>query len=67
MNDGLKDLVVYQLSDRAVDRGGEWTSRLGSHSLVAGKVVSWPSLTMFRIRDGTIAEEWVCPRRVRRT
>jgi hypothetical protein len=40
MNDGIKDLVVYQLSDRAVNRSGEWTSRLGSHSLVAGKVVS---------------------------
>jgi hypothetical protein len=25
-----------------------------------GKVVTWPALAMFRIRDGKIAEEWVC-------
>jgi hypothetical protein len=25
-----------------------------------GKVVTWSSLTIFRIRDGKIAEEWVC-------
>ena len=43
-----------------VHRGGDWTSRLGSHAVAAGKVVTWPSLTMFRIRDGKIAEEWVC-------
>ena len=41
-------------------RRGDWTSRLGSHAVAEGKVVSWSSLTMFRIRDGKIAEEWVC-------
>jgi predicted SnoaL-like aldol condensation-catalyzing enzyme len=54
------DLVVCHLSHRVVHRGGNWTSRLGSHSVAAGQVVTWPSLTMFRIRDGKIAEEWVC-------
>ena len=54
------DLVVCHLSHRVVHRGGDWTSRLGSHAVAAGKVVTWPSLTMFRIQDGKIAEEWVC-------
>jgi predicted SnoaL-like aldol condensation-catalyzing enzyme len=54
------DLVVCHLSHRVVHRGGEWTSRLGSHTVAAGKAVTWPSLTMFRIRDGKIVEEWVC-------
>ena len=54
------DLVVCRLSHKVVHRGGNWTSRLGSHAVVAGKVVTWPSLTMFRVRDGKIAEEWVC-------
>src|SRR5262245_48609990 len=36
------------------------TSRLGGHAVAEGKVVTWSSLTMFRIRDGKIAEEWVC-------
>jgi lactoylglutathione lyase len=54
------DFVVCHLSHRVVHRGGNWTSRLGNHSIPAGKVVTWPSLTMFRIRDGKIAEEWVC-------
>src|SRR5262249_3733542 len=50
------DLVVCHLSHQVVHRGGNWTSRLGSHA----EVVTWPSLTMFRIRDGKVAEEWVC-------
>src|SRR5262245_29557755 len=54
------DLVICRLSHRVVHRGGDWTSRLGTHAVAAGKVVTWPSLTMFRIRDGKIAEEWVC-------
>ena len=54
------DLVVCHLSHRVVHRGGDWTSRLGCHAVVPGKVVTWLSLTMFRIRDGKIAEEWVC-------
>jgi predicted SnoaL-like aldol condensation-catalyzing enzyme len=54
------DHVVCHLSHRVIHRGGEWTSRLGSHSVAAGQVVTWPALTMFRIRDGKIAEEWVC-------
>ena len=54
------DLVVCHLSHRVVHRGGNWTSRLGSHAVAEGKVVTWPSLTMFRIRDGKVAEEWVC-------
>jgi predicted SnoaL-like aldol condensation-catalyzing enzyme len=54
------DLVLCRLSHRVVHRGGEWTSRLGRHSVEPGQVVTWPSLTMFRIRDGKIAEEWVC-------
>jgi predicted SnoaL-like aldol condensation-catalyzing enzyme len=53
------DLVVCHLSHRVVHRGGGWTSRLGIHSVAAGRVVTWLSLTMFR-RDGKIAEEWVC-------
>ena len=28
--------------------------------MAAGKVVTWQSITMFRIRDGKIAEERVC-------
>ena len=43
------DLVVCRLSHKVVHRGGNWTSRLGSHAVVAGKVVTWPSLTMFRV------------------
>jgi predicted ester cyclase len=35
-------------------------SLLGSHAVAEGKVVTWSSLTIFRIRDGKIAEEWVC-------
>jgi predicted ester cyclase len=54
------DLVVCHLSHRVVHRGGDWTSRIGRHTVPAGQVVSWASLTMFRIRDGKIAEEWVC-------
>jgi len=54
------DLVVCHLSHRVVHRGGNWTSRLGGHAVAEGKVVTWSSLTMFRIRDGKIAEEWVC-------
>jgi predicted ester cyclase len=53
------DLVVCRLSHRVVHRGSDWTSRLGTHPVAAGKVVTWPSTTMFRIRDGKIAEEWV--------
>jgi predicted ester cyclase len=51
------DRVACRLSHRAVNRG-EWTSRLGRHA-VAGKIVSWPAIAIFHIRDGKIAEEWV--------
>ena len=34
------DLVVCRLSHRVVHRGGDWTSRLGSHAVAEGKVVS---------------------------
>jgi predicted ester cyclase len=54
------ELVVCHLSHRVVHSGGDWTSRLGSHAVAAGKVVTWQAITMFRIRDGKIAEEWVC-------
>ena len=54
------DFVVCHLSHRVVHRGGNWMSRLGSHAVAEGKVVTWSSLTIFRIRDGKIAEEWVC-------
>ena len=36
-----------------------WTSRLGQHP-VEGKEVNWDAIAIFRIRDGKIAEEWVC-------
>jgi predicted ester cyclase len=49
--------VACRLSHRAVNRG-EWTSRIGRHS-VGGKTVSWSAIAIFRIRDGKIAEEWV--------
>jgi len=52
-----EDRVACRLSHRAVN-SGEWTSRLSRHA-VAGKTVSWPAIAIFRIRDGTIAEEWV--------
>jgi predicted ester cyclase len=54
------DLVVCRLSHRAVHRGGDWTSRLGRHAVAADQAVTWSSITMFRIRNGKIAEEWVC-------
>jgi predicted ester cyclase len=54
------DLVVCHLSHRVVHRGGDWTSRLGMHTVAEGKVVTWSAITMFRIRNGKIAEEWVC-------
>lgn len=53
-----EDRVACRLSHRAVNRN-EWTSRLGRHA-IAGKTVSWPAIAIFRIRDGKIAEEWVC-------
>ena len=53
------NLVVCHLSHRVVHRGGEWMSRLGPHRVATGQVLTWPSLTMFQIRDGKIAEEWV--------
>jgi predicted ester cyclase len=52
-----EDRVACRLSHQAVNRG-EWTSRLGTHT-VAGKSVTWPAIAIFRIRDGKIAEEWV--------
>jgi predicted SnoaL-like aldol condensation-catalyzing enzyme len=53
------DLVVCHLSHRVVHRGGNWTSRLGSHAVAEGKAVVWSPLAMFRIREEKIAEEWV--------
>jgi len=52
-----EDRVACRLSHRAVNRG-DGTSLLGRHA-VAGKIVSWPAIAIFRIRDGKIAEEWV--------
>ena len=52
------DRVTCRFSHRAVNRG-EWKSRIGHHS-VAGKSVGWSAIAIFRIRDGKIAEEWVC-------
>ena len=52
-----EDRVACRLSHRAVNRG-EWTSRIGRHA-VAGRIVSWPAIAIFRIRDGKITEEWV--------
>jgi limonene-1,2-epoxide hydrolase len=54
------DLVVCRLSHRVVHRGGGWTNRIGTHAVPAGKVVTWEAMAMFRIRDGKIAEEWIC-------
>jgi hypothetical protein len=34
--------VVCHLSHRVVHRGGDWTSRLGSHAVAEGKVVNVP-------------------------
>ena len=53
------DLVSCRLSHKAVHRA-DWTSRLGRHAVPVGTTVSWSSITNFRIRDGKIAEEWVC-------
>ena len=53
-----EDRVACRLSHKAVNRG-EWTSRLGKHA-VTGKTVNWQAIAIFRIRDGKIAEEWVC-------
>ncbi len=52
------DRVVCRLTHRTINRG-KWTSRLGSHD-VAGKPVSWSAIAIFRLRDGMIAEQWVC-------
>jgi steroid delta-isomerase-like uncharacterized protein len=54
------DVVVAHLSHRGVHRGGEWISRLGSYPVAEGKVVTWSAVTTFRLRDGKIAEQWVC-------
>ena len=52
------DRVACRFSHKAVS-SGEWTSRIGRHA-VAGKAVHWSAIAIFRIRDGKIAEEWVC-------
>ena len=52
------DRVTCRFSHRAVNRG-DWKSRIGHHS-VAGREVNWSAIAIFRIRDGKIAEEWVC-------
>jgi predicted ester cyclase len=54
-----EDRVACRLSHRAIINRGDWTSRLGKHS-VAGKTVMWPAIVIFRFREGKIAEEWVC-------
>ena len=54
------DLVVCRLSHKVIHRNGQWTSRLGRHAVTAGQAIAWPAIAMFRIRDGKIAEEWVC-------
>jgi predicted ester cyclase len=53
-----EDRVVCRLSHSATYYG-DWVSRIGKHS-VGGKRVNWSSIAIFRIRDGKIAEEWVC-------
>jgi predicted ester cyclase len=55
---GEGDRVVARLSHRAVQRG-EWKSRIGRHA-VDGKIVDWSAIAIFQIKDGKIAEEWVC-------
>jgi predicted ester cyclase len=52
-----EDRIACRLSHRAINRS-RWTSRLGSHH-VAGKVVDWAAIAIFRFRDGKIVEEWV--------
>jgi len=54
------DLVVCRLSHKVTHRNGQWPSRLGRHAVTAGQVITWSAIAMFRIRDGKIAEEWVC-------
>jgi len=54
------DLVVAHLAHKAVHRGGAWMTRLGSYPVAEGKVVTWSAVTTFRMRDGKIAEQWVC-------
>ena len=53
-----KDHVVCRLSHVATNRG-DWTSRIGTHAL-AGKRSKWTCISIFKLRDGKIAEEWVC-------
>ncbi len=52
------DRVVCRVSHFGTYKTG-WTSRLGQHS-VEGKNVNWNAIAIFRIKDGKIAEEWVC-------
>ncbi len=52
------DRVVCRVSHLGTYKTG-WTSRLGQHSL-EGKKVNWDAIAIFRIKDGKIAEEWVC-------
>ncbi len=52
------DKVVCRLTHKGM-HATDWTSRVGTHA-VAGKPVSWPAIAIFRLKDGKIAEEWVC-------
>jgi predicted ester cyclase len=52
-----EDRVACRLSHRALNRG-EWASRIGRHA-VAGRIVTWPAIAIFRFHEGKIAEEWV--------
>lgn len=52
------DKVVCRLTHKCI-HATDWTSRAGTHA-VAGKPVSWQAIAIFRLREGKIAEEWVC-------
>ena len=52
------DRVVSRVSHFGAYKTG-WISRVGHHS-VEGKKVRWNAIAIFRIKDGKIAEEWVC-------
>ncbi|MBI3092149.1 MAG: ester cyclase [Candidatus Tectomicrobia bacterium] len=52
------DRVACRLSHRATF-SGEWRTRLGNQA-VAGRTISWEAMAIFRLRDGKIAEQWVC-------
>jgi predicted ester cyclase len=54
---GSANRVVARLTHRGVG-GGQWRSRLGNYD-VAGKVVTWNAIAIFRFENDKIVEEWV--------